>query len=127
MADRGIARSVLLDLRELGVKLAIDDFGTGYSGLSQLKELPVDVLKIDKSFIDGIVRDRLDDGVIEAVVALARAHGLRVVAEGVETTLQYRRLRTLGCHAAQGFLFGRPRALEEIGPRFGGCDDLAGQ
>jgi diguanylate cyclase (GGDEF)-like protein len=127
MADLGTARSVLLDLRELGVKLAIDDFGTGYSSLSQLKELPVDVLKIDKSFIDGIGTDGLDDGVIEAVVALARAHGLRVVAEGVETSLQYRRLRALGCQAAQGFLISSARALEEIGPRFSGCDGPAGR
>jgi diguanylate cyclase (GGDEF)-like protein len=116
MADLGTARSVLQDLRALGVRLAIDDFGTGYSSLSQLKELPVDVLKIDKSFVDGLGENRIDDGVIEAVVALARAHGLRVVAEGVETELQYQRLRALGCHAAQGFLIGRPCLLNEIVP-----------
>jgi diguanylate cyclase (GGDEF)-like protein len=115
MADLATARAALLDLRELGVLLAIDDFGTGYSSLSQLKELPVDVLKIDKSFVAGLGANRLDDGVVEAVVALARAHGLRVVAEGVETDLQYRRLRGLGCHAAQGFLIGRPGPLEDIG------------
>jgi diguanylate cyclase (GGDEF)-like protein len=125
MADLGTVRSVLTRLRELGVKLAIDDFGTGYSSLSQLKELSVDVLKIDKSFIDGLGADRLDDGVVEAVVALGRAHGLRIVAEGVETLRQYRRLRDLGCHAAQGFLICRPGPLPEIGSRFAGADGSA--
>ncbi|HET9656256.1 MAG TPA: EAL domain-containing protein [Kineosporiaceae bacterium] len=113
MADLPTSRAVLVRLRELGVQLAIDDFGTGYSSLSQLKELPVDVLKIDKSFIDGL-GSRVDDGVIEAVIALARAHGLRVVAEGVETELQHRRLCAMGCHEAQGYLFGRPGPLDAV-------------
>jgi EAL domain-containing protein (putative c-di-GMP-specific phosphodiesterase class I) len=120
MRDLTAIQSVLLGLRQLGVKLAIDDFGTGYSSLSKLKELPVNVLKIDKSFIDGLGLNRIDDGVVEAVVALAHAHGLRVVAEGVETELQFRRLRATGCHAAQGFLFGRPGPLDVITRRHAG-------
>lgn len=116
MADLPTARSVLLELRSLGVRLAVDDFGTGYSSLSQLKHLPVDVLKIDRSFIDGLGLDRVDDGVVEAILALAKAHRLVVVAEGVERPEQRDRLRSLGCDRGQGYLFGRPGSLAAVRP-----------
>ena len=96
-------------LKRLGVKLLLDDFGTGYSSLSYLKRFPVDALKIDRSFIDGLGDEAEDSAIVEAVVGMARALDIRVVAEGVETERQVACLRELGCELAQGFLFGRPR------------------
>lgn len=95
-------------LRGRGVRIALDDFGTGYSSLSYLKELPVDVLKIDRSFVDRLDRDHRDRAVVSAVVTLARVFGLQVVAEGVEGADQLARLRHLGVHVAQGFDVARP-------------------
>ena len=109
MADPAAGLKVLQDLRSLGVRLAIDDFGTGYSSLSYLKRFPVDVLKIDRSFVDGLGDDPEDTAIVTAIISLARALGLRVVAEGVETKRQLAELRRLGCDRAQGFMFARPR------------------
>ena len=109
MADPAAGLKVLQDLRSLGVRLAIDDFGTGYSSLSYLKRFPVDVLKIDRSFVDGLGDDPEDTAIVTAIISLARALGLRVVAEGVETRRQLVELRRLGCDRAQGFMFARPR------------------
>ncbi|MFC5467262.1 EAL domain-containing protein [Cohnella suwonensis] len=99
---------VLQHLRELGVYISIDDFGTGYSSLSQLKRFPVQAVKIDKSFIQGMDSDSSNDSIVKAVIQLAHSMNLKVVAEGVETTAEEGLLRRYGCDEFQGYLFGRP-------------------
>lgn len=98
----------LADLKRLGIQLAIDDFGTGYSSLSYLKNFPIDLLKIDKSFVDDVCSGPEGSALARAAVKLGGALGLRVVAEGVERRAQARALATMGCEYAQGFLFSRP-------------------
>jgi EAL domain-containing protein (putative c-di-GMP-specific phosphodiesterase class I) len=117
MRDAEATIASLHALRELGVKLAVDDFGTGYSSMSYLKRFPVQALKVDRTFVDGIGREPEDSAICTAVVSLAHALGLRAVAEGVETPEQLAELRTLGCELAQGYLFGRPAPAEEWGER----------
>jgi diguanylate cyclase (GGDEF)-like protein/PAS domain S-box-containing protein len=99
---------VIAGLRELGVRLALDDFGTGYSSLSYARRFPVDELKIDRSFVEGLGRSREDAAIVTAAIAFARALHLAVTAEGVETADQAVRLRALGCDRAQGYLFAHP-------------------
>jgi diguanylate cyclase (GGDEF)-like protein len=99
-------------LKRLGVRLSIDDFGTGYSALSYLKHLPVDVLKIDRSFVCDVTTHPVNATITEAIVRLARGLGLTTVAEGIETPEQLLALGAYGCHRLQGFLFGRPVASE---------------
>jgi EAL domain-containing protein (putative c-di-GMP-specific phosphodiesterase class I) len=102
-----LAARMLQALKAVGVTIAIDDFGTGYSSLSSLKELPIDTLKIDHSFVNDLGTDPEESPIVGAVVDLAHALGLSVVAEGVETDVQLAQLRELGCDGAQGYLFGR--------------------
>ena len=99
----------LADLKAVGVRLAIDDFGTGYSSLSYLRQFPIDLLKIDKSFVDPLV-DPSGEGnaLIVTIVGLAHSLGLRTVAEGIEHSTQHTQLARLGCDSAQGFLMSRP-------------------
>ena len=101
-------------LRDVGVRLAIDDFGSGYSSLSYLRSFPVDILKIDRSFVQGLGRDRRNASIAGAIVSLAHALDLTAIAEGVETEAQLAELRGLGCDVAQGFLFARPAPPEEL-------------
>ncbi|HZU81171.1 MAG TPA: EAL domain-containing protein [Acidimicrobiales bacterium] len=104
----------LVRLRRLGVKLAIDDFGTGFSALNYLKSLPVDIVKIDRSFVIGVDRHPADRVLVDSVTRVAHALGLTVVAEGVETESQRATLAAIGVDQAQGYLFGRPAQPEEF-------------
>jgi EAL domain-containing protein (putative c-di-GMP-specific phosphodiesterase class I) len=99
-------------LKETGVRIAIDDFGTGYSSLASLQRLPVDILKIDKSFVDALQGSTGDEEVVAAIVRIARVRNLQTVAEGVETWAQAQRLRRIGCELGQGYYFARPLAAE---------------
>ena len=109
VADPDAALETLNALKQLGVRLAIDDFGTGYASLGNLRDLlPVDVLKIDRSFVDGMSLRRDDRAIVESVLGLAHSLGLRTVAEGVETAEQAAALRSMGCSHAQGYHYARP-------------------
>jgi EAL domain-containing protein (putative c-di-GMP-specific phosphodiesterase class I) len=110
LGDADEAVATLRQLKGLGVTLAIDDFGTGYSSLAYLQRLPLDRLKIDRQFVSGLGTDAGAAAIVSATVGLARALGLSVVAEGVETAEQAARLRNLGCEMAQGFYFGKPQS-----------------
>src|SRR5215211_7386975 len=108
LVESELALDVLARVEELGVGICLDDFGTGHSSLSQLKRLPIQQLKIDRSFVLDMLHDRLDDAIVRFTVDLGRELGLDVVAEGVETPRQWDRLADLGCHSAQGFYLSRP-------------------
>ena len=101
-------------LKSLGIRLALDDFGTGYSSLGHLRRLPIDILKIDKSFIDGIDQGAEEAALAKAILKIAESMGLRCVAEGVERDGQARELRASGCELAQGFLFSKPIEAERV-------------
>jgi diguanylate cyclase (GGDEF)-like protein/PAS domain S-box-containing protein len=108
--------TVLTRMRDYGLGLMLDDFGTGYSGLSYLKRFPLDVLKIDRSFVAGLGTDDEDSAIVAAVIGMARTLGLTVVAEGVENREQVDQLLQLGCDRAQGFLFAPPIPAHRIEP-----------
>jgi len=114
MRNLEITLPAMLTLRNFGVRLSIDDFGTGYASLTQLKNIPADELKLDRSFIVNLEDDPRDRGVIQGAVQLAHALGLTVVAEGVETVAQLNFLSEMGCDALQGFLLGRPQPADDV-------------
>jgi EAL domain-containing protein (putative c-di-GMP-specific phosphodiesterase class I) len=114
MHDAEATTDTLLAIKDLGIRLAIDDFGTGYSSLSYLKRFPVDTLKIDRSFVDGLGEDSQDTAIVRSIVALAKALGLSVTGEGIETAIQREQLRELNCDRGQGYLFARPQPAELI-------------
>jgi EAL domain-containing protein (putative c-di-GMP-specific phosphodiesterase class I) len=113
MGDAEQNVDVLRSLKDLGVGIAVDDFGTGYSNLAYLKRFPVDWLKVDKSFVDGLGENPEDTAIVEAVVSLARAMGMQTVAEGIESTGQADLLRVLGCEMGQGYYFSEPLPAHE--------------
>ena len=114
MEEADSPATVLSTLQEHGLTLALDDFGTGYSSLSRLKRFRLDVLKIDRSFVDGVDSDANDRAIVKATIDMAHAIGLTVVAEGVETRAQERQLCAFGCDRGQGYLYARPQPAEAI-------------
>ena len=101
-------------LREYGIKISLDDFGTGYSSLSYLKGLPIDTLKIDKSFVDTVTNDPVTRTIIESIINLTKQLGFETIAEGVETEEQYKYLKTVQCDNIQGFLLGKPMTASDF-------------
>lgn len=114
ISDPRRAMQVVDQLHDLGLKLAIDDFGTGYSSLSYLKRLPISTLKIDRSFVSGMLTDEADDVIVRSTIGLAHSFGLQVVAEGVEDAATLETLRELGCDQAQGFHIARPLPADQF-------------
>jgi diguanylate cyclase (GGDEF)-like protein/PAS domain S-box-containing protein len=114
MSDTSASIAMLGGIHEMGVGLAIDDFGTGYSSLAQLKRFPVKVLKIDKSFVDGLGTFQNDEAIVAAIVQLSKALDLVVLAEGVETPIQLQRITELGCDLYQGYLMSRPTQADRV-------------
>jgi diguanylate cyclase (GGDEF)-like protein len=127
LADTEAALDTLEALKRQGVRISLDDFGTGYSSLALLKRIPVDELKVDRSFVAGLGLDPQDSPIVSTVVGLAEALGLAAIAEGVETTAQAQELRRIGCRFAQGFYFARPqpsaRMTALLGSRLDVVDD----
>jgi EAL domain-containing protein (putative c-di-GMP-specific phosphodiesterase class I) len=114
IAELGEARTTLADLSKLGVRIALDDFGTGYSTLAHVQRLNVDILKIDRSFVEQIGGSDRDREIIAAITAMAHALGMSVVGEGIETNRQLGELTALGCDAGQGYLLARPLPPEQV-------------
>jgi len=114
MADPATALKVLARISEIGCRLSLDDFGTGYSSLAYLQKLPIDELKIDRSFVVAMTRDHNAAVIVRSVVKLAKGLGLGVVAEGVESEEAFARLRSLGCEHVQGFFFGPSMSDEDF-------------
>jgi diguanylate cyclase (GGDEF)-like protein/PAS domain S-box-containing protein len=112
--DPARALDVLQRLKQIGVRLELDDFGTGYSSLTYVRMFPIDALKIDRSFVQGVCQSPEDAAIVAAVISMGRALGVNVVAEGVESEAQSDALQTLGCTLAQGFLFSRPVPASQL-------------
>jgi EAL domain-containing protein (putative c-di-GMP-specific phosphodiesterase class I) len=119
LGDEAQTSELLARLRATGVRIWLDDFGTGFSGLSHLRRMPVDGVKIDRSFIADMLRDPDDLALTSAIIAMAHSLGIAVVGEGVETQGQLDMLRERGCDLAQGFWLGHPMSGAEIVQRFG--------
>lgn len=118
MSDLDRALDIMEQIRELGISLSIDDFGTGYSSLKYLKDLPIDRLKIDQSFVRDLIHDKDDYAIVLAVIAMANALSLKVLAEGVETEEHFKQLELMGCYTYQGYYFGRPCNAMDFAQKF---------
>jgi len=114
MGDIEVAIAQLHELKALGLALSIDDFGTGFSSLSYLKRFPVDILKIDRSFVKDIPQDTSDMAITAAIIAMATKLKLNLVAEGVETSEQIEFLENNGCYIVQGYYFSQPLAEDKL-------------
>jgi len=114
MADRARAQLILAGLRERGIRVAVDDYGTGYSSLAYLKELPVDDLKLDKSFLQGVTEDERAFAIVRSTIMLAHSLGLRLVAEGVEDADTSAKLAEAGCDVEQGWYYAKALPPEEL-------------
>ena len=114
MHNPALIISILAKIKSMGVRLAIDDFGTGYSSLTQIKNFPIDTLKVDRSFIRNIPKDTEYRAITEAIIAMGKTLGLNVVAEGVETVEQMNFLREHSCDEMQGFYFSKPIIPEQF-------------
>ena len=113
MFDVNLAQRVFTELRDMGIKISIDDFGTGMSSMSYLQILPIDCVKLDRSFIENIQTDKVAHAIVSCMVSLCHTLGKTVVAEGVETESQSKALREIGCDQAQGYLFARPLRVND--------------
>ncbi|MFN8573966.1 MAG: EAL domain-containing protein [Gemmatimonadaceae bacterium] len=122
-SSEGVVASRLQALRDLGLRVALDDFGTGYSALAYLRRFPIDVLKVDKSFISWVRDNGTNDGVTKAIIAMGHSLSMRTVAEGVETTDQLAWLRSLGCNLGQGYLFSLPLPGDDFVTLLRGWDE----
>jgi EAL domain-containing protein (putative c-di-GMP-specific phosphodiesterase class I) len=120
------ARPALEALRELGVRISLDDFGTGFSSLTHLSEFPIDIVRIDRRFVNALPGPGTDASVVEAIIGLSCTLGLDLIAEGVETAAQAAALVSMECEKAQGFLFAHPAPLSKIGPLLLGRSLLPG-
>ncbi|WP_322365171.1 EAL and GGDEF domain-containing protein [Pseudomonas sp. Teo4] len=118
MREVNEAMQILDSLKNLGLSIAVDDFGTGYSSLNYLKQFPIDVLKIDRTFVDGLPEGEQDAQIARAIIAMAHSLNLAVIAEGVETHEQLEFLREHGCDEVQGYLFGRPMPANQFEAQF---------
>ncbi len=116
LIEIGVARPAIERLSEIGVRVAIDDFGTGYSALSYLARLPIDIVKIDRSFVVALELQGPEEAIAAAIIALAKRLGLTTVGEGIETAAQLAQLKALGCDLGQGFFLGRPAGGQEMRP-----------
>ncbi|SKC83655.1 putative bifunctional diguanylate cyclase/phosphodiesterase [Maledivibacter halophilus] len=114
LEDLDYTIDVLNELKKMGIRIALDDFGTGYSSLNYLKKLPIDFLKLDKSFIDNVTIECKDQAITKCLIRLAHNIGLQVVAEGIETEEQYNYLKTINCDLGQGYFFNKPLPAEEF-------------
>jgi EAL domain-containing protein (putative c-di-GMP-specific phosphodiesterase class I) len=116
------ALNLMRELKDIGVSLSIDDFGTGYSSLNYLRRFPIDILKIDSSFIRDVVHNRGDAAITTTIAVMAKSLRLGILAEGVETREQARFLKTIGCHEMQGHLFGPAIPAEDFGAQLATLD-----
>jgi EAL domain-containing protein (putative c-di-GMP-specific phosphodiesterase class I) len=118
LEDRTMALATIQSLKNYGVRISLDDFGTGYASLSQLRDLPFDRIKIDRSFVASLLDDKQSNAIVHAIATLGKSLHLPITAEGVESETVHRRLQELGCSDAQGWLFGRAIPGQEAGETF---------